>query len=249
MGSETIMAILSLMLVVVVLALLIAETLRLVDRFGELKKYEQKQQEERNAKVILIKQPQGTVRLTYSTDQIENVPDEVAVTRGAVATPEPVAVQEEEAPEGVLIPKTEKLTFQQKYERLKRADKRLIDEFTAYVVGKTDCSKVLQTSALAYKYKKSLIAKATIRRETVVLNFLSVNTELNKKVRDDNVKIKPIELRLIEREDLALAKQAVDHAVESMQEEERARLERRKEGRRKNSEANAVAESQTEVNG
>lgn len=244
MSTQTIMLILCIMLVVIAVALLLVETYRLTERFGELKTREAQVKTEQPDRVIVVRQKNGTVRLAYSVVKEENdVEEETAVAAAPAPVPAPAPETVDET-EGVMLPKAERLTFQEKYEKLKRADKRLIDEFTAYVAAKEDCSKVLQTSALAYKYKKSLIAKATIRRETVVLNFLIVNSELNKKVRDENVKIKPMEVRLIEKEDLTLAKQAVDLAIENMHEEEKARLEKRREARRKTS---ADRENETEV--
>lgn len=192
---------------------------------------------------IEIKSEDLTIRIrdgrmeAYDTPEYEapaEVPAEEPQPEAEVAAEEPVE-QAEEEPDGVLIPRTEKLTFREKYERLPDADKRLLDEFTAYVTEKADCSKLLQTSALAFRYKKGQIAKAVIRRESVYLNFSILNPELGRMVREERtsgLKMKPVEIRLLDEEDLNIAKQTADLTVEYLAQEEEYRNEKRKEARR-----------------
>lgn len=219
MSDQTIIVLLCTALSVTALVIFLAETLRLSECFGALKNAEN--QARTLDRVIVVKQKSGTVRLSYA----------VTEKNAAEVAPAPAEIRQESLPPAESV-KTQKLTFAEKYENLNGEEKRLIDEFTAYVTGRADCSAGVQANALAYKYKKSLIAKAAIRRGIVVLHFFIVNNQLNSKVRGGNVKIKPLEVRLIGEEDLALAKRAVELAVQTLLGEENARRERRREARR-----------------
>lgn len=154
--------------------------------------------------------------------------------------PEENAVAEETVPEqteqdGVFIPMIEKLTFSEKYDKLDRYQKSLLDEFVAYVSGKENCEKQLQVSSLAIKYKKTCVVRSVIRRDNVLLQFSILDPDFGRLVREERtggLKVKPVEVRLNSREALEAAKQTADMTVEYLIGEEAYRLEKRREARR-----------------
>ncbi len=145
--------------------------------------------------------------------------------------------EEDEADEvdGVRIARSEKRTFAEKYELLPEDRRLLLDEFTAYITAKEDCSKQLKVSSLTFKFKKGQIAKAAIRRDSVELNFSIVNPEFGRMMRTGRtgaLKVRPVQVRLNDRSDLEVAKQTADLTLSYLQGEEEYRSEKRKEARR-----------------
>lgn len=241
---ELTILVLCIALAVVILVALVFGFLRLKGNYRELQE-EVRRSKNPAAQIVAVKQQAGEVRLAYMTLPTMKVVRE-APARPAPVPPvpqpaeEPVAApeaeeQNEETADGILIRRAEKLTFREKYERLPEEDKRYLDEFTAYITEKENCAKVLQTSALLFRYKKGQIAKAAIRRETVVLAFPIANPNLGRMVREEKlkgVKMQPAEIRLDSAEDLALAKQTADITIGYLAKEEQYRIEKRKEARR-----------------
>lgn len=219
---------------------LIFETVRLTNSYRSLK--EDAERANRTApRVVVVKQKQGEVRFAYLTAEGAEFACAEETAAAAERQEEPAeeaaySVQTAAETEGqTVFAKSERLTYGEKYEKLDETDKKLIDEFSAFVSGLADCSSTVQTSALAFKYKKGQIAKAVIRRDTVVLNFAIANPELGRMVRDGkikDVKVKPVEIRLTGEEDLELAKQTAEITVKFLREEEEYRNEKRKEARR-----------------
>ena len=74
-----------------------------------------------------------------------------------------------------------------------------------------------------------------IKRGVVILNFLLVNTDLNRFVREEGIKtikINPVVIKLETDSDLVLAKQTADITIENIREEQQYRKERNRELRR-----------------
>ena len=70
----------------------------------------------------------------------------------------------------------------------------------------------------------------------VVLNFLLINTDLGRFVREEGIKaikINPVVIKLESDSDLLLAKQTADITIENIREEQQYRKERNKELRRR----------------
>ncbi len=247
---ETTILILCVALVLVVGVALICETVRLVGGYRALKEEREKDGREQPS-LVLVKQDQGEVRIAYLLFKAEEKPEEAPAEEATLpaaeemsAEEEVAAAQEEESdrerlmaiPEGgVVLAKAKKQTFAEKYEELSEESRAFLDEFAAYVTDKEDCTKLLQTSALSFRYKKSLIAKAVIRRDVVVLNFTIANPELGRMMREEHTKsirMQPVEIRLLSESDLGLAKQTADMTIGYLCSEEMYRLEKRREARR-----------------
>lgn len=129
----------------------------------------------------------------------------------------------------------EKLTFAQKYERLSPETRALLDAFDDYLSSQPDCSNTEQVGALLFRYKKSQIAKAFIRRDCVYLNFPILNPELGRMAREGRsaaLKMKPVEIRLGSESELSVAEQTADLTLGYLKDEENYRSEKRKEARR-----------------
>lgn len=165
-------------------------------------------------------------------------PLEEAAAEACLEQPEEVApapAPEEVSSETVVLPKVEKRTFTEKYDALGAEQKQLLDSFTAHIEGKEECSKLVQISSLTFKYKKSQIAKAVVRRDTVVLNFAILNPDFGRMMKEEKtsgLKVKPVEIRLTSENALEVAKQTADLTVEYLKQEEEYRLEKRREARR-----------------
>lgn len=234
---ELVVLVLCIAFAAVTIAALICGGLRLKKNSDELKA-ETAKETLPAPNVVLVKQTAGDVRIAYlaekSTDELvkkETVKEETAVAEAAPAEER----EEETAQDGVLIPKAEKLTFEERYQRLPASNKKLLDAFVSYVEGKEDCEKRVQTSALLCRYKKSQIAKVVIRRDCAVLSFPIANPELGRLVREEklkSVKMQPAQIKLATKDDLELAKQTADITLEYLQSEEEYKLEKRREARR-----------------
>lgn len=250
MQLELVILIMCVALALVCLAALIVGCVHLKNTRAELTA-EAEREKYPPARVIVVKQNAGDVRVAYLSEQraeVSVVKEEVAVAVAPAAVEEAVeelptsAVQPEEPeeapaeqPEGVLIPVAEKLTFEERYARLPEEKRQLLDEFTAYINGLENCETLHQASALAFRYKKGQIAKAAIRRDNVVLTFPIANPELGRMLKEEKVKgvrMQPAEIRLDEEADLTLAKQTADISVSYLQQEETYKIEKRKEARR-----------------
>lgn len=137
--------------------------------------------------------------------------------------------------DGVLINRSAKMTFQEKYDRLPSAKRELLDDFAVYFTSQPECGKQLRAHALSFRYKKGQVVRATIRRDEVHLSFVLLNPTLGRMVREERVngvKMKPVEIRLLSENDLEIAKQAADLTIEYFRREDEYRLEKRKEARR-----------------
>lgn len=189
--------------------------------------------------ILLVQQNEGKVRIAYLT---EEAAEEAAVAAAPAAEPsspapdeESDSASEEELQDGVLIPKAERLTYEERYARLPEENRKLLDEFVAYIEGKEDCETCIRTSALLCRYKKSQVAKVSIRRDFAILSFPIANPELGRLVREEkikSVKMQPATVKLADENDLALAKQTADIALDYLKGEEEYKLEKRKEARR-----------------
>lgn len=164
-----------------------------------------------------------------------------------------VPAEPSEGAEGVFLTKGEKLSFAEKYSRLDEGERELLREFSAFIDEQPFCGTKAQTDALLFRYKKSRIAKAAIRRDVVCLEFAILNPELGRMVREEKpsgVRIKPVEIRLYGRGELELAKQTALMTVEYLQNEENYKRDKRNEARREAArlrrEERASAEKETE---
>lgn len=176
------------------------------------------------ASEIVVKQTAGDVKFSYLAEP-KGLPREESVQ------PEmPVTMED-----GVFIRPSERLSFPEKYEQLPRRIRDLLDAFTKYLTAKPDCEKVMQTNALLFRYKKGTVAKATIRRDTVILQLNVLNPNVGRLVREEklkSVKLNPAEVRLTGETELEYAKQTADITLNYLQSEEQYRLEKRREARR-----------------
>lgn len=176
------------------------------------------------AREIVVKQTAGDVKFSYLTEP-KVLPKEESVKPDIPP----------EAEDGILIRPSEKLSFSEKYEQLPKRIKSLLDAFTKYITDKSDCETVMQTNALLFRYKKGLIARASIRRDTVILQLNVLNPNVGRLVREEklkSVKLNPAEVRLTGDTELEFAKQTADLTLNYLQSEEQYRLEKRREARR-----------------
>ena len=213
---DAIILVLCIALTVVLTVTLVCGSIRVIGNYRELQE-ELAKGEEEPEQVIVVKQKAGEVRVSYRV-----APNGELAEEAAVAVAEPVT-QPAAARDGVLIPLTEKLTFPQKLDRLSAENRSYLDEFVAYVTEKQDCDRLDLASGIMFRYKKGHIAKATIRREVVVLGFPIVNPELGRMVREEKLKgviMQAAEIRLTNAEELALAKQTADITIHYLKEEE-----------------------------
>lgn len=133
------------------------------------------------------------------------------------------------------IQQVERLTVRQKYETLDEAVRLLFSQFSDAVCELENCMKYEQTSAFAFKYKKTLLAKASVRRDKIVIYFPLVNYEIKRQMgegKSENVKVKPIEVILKSERDLRFAIQMVNTAIGNLKRAETERLEKRRSQRR-----------------
>jgi len=209
----------------VVAVVLVMEGLRIRSGMRRVKEAEARLED--TTHTLKIRQGDRLVQIRYCSQDAECV---------QIPSAEEV-IETEEVPDSppTLIPQAEKLNFEQKFERLSDERKQLLDEFSAYFCAQKDCTRQEQANAVAFKYKKSSVAKAVIRRECVLLYFTVVNPELGRMVREEklrNLKVKPVEIRLKDRDDLSGAIRTANITVGYLQKEEEYRMERRKEKRR-----------------
>lgn len=237
---EWLILILCLALTIVILGILLSGGYRVRENHRKLQA--DLKNSETAARTILVRQTAGVVRIEYLTEPKELEREsiqEIIARETAVAEEESANRQESEEErgpqDGVLIQRSEKLSFKEKYERLPAERRALLDEFSGYITEKSDCEKLIQAGAMSLRYRKGLIVKALIRRDAVILHFNILNPELGRMVREEKlkgVKVQPAEVRLGDREDLALAKETADMTIKYLQTEEEYKLEKRKAARR-----------------
>ena len=131
--------------------------------------------------------------------------------------------------------KQQKDSFIDKYAALDTEARNRYDSIVAYILANTDCRKVEASNAVTFKCRTDKVMRAVIKRGTVVLNFLLVNTDLGRFVREEGIKgikINPVVIRLDTDSDLLLAKQTADITIENIREEQQYRKDRNKELRR-----------------
>lgn len=215
------------LVVAIVLAL---ECLRIINGYRMVKERQARLNQE-TVHTLFIKQAEKVVRVDYFSEN-----DGFSVTQEAE---EPEKPEESEAEPArslqIAFSPREKLSFAEQMDGLSEDRKALFDEFVDYVCSKDACGSQMQTGALVLKYKKSAIVKAMIRREEVVLHFIVANSELGRMMREEklrNLKIKPVEMRLKNQNDLQIAMQTADITVNYLRQEEEYRLQKRKEMRR-----------------
>ena len=170
-------------------------------------------------------------KLTVSTSAAKA---EKAAPAAPAAPVAPVAEKEEPA-EGTFLPRAEKLSFEEKMAQLSPETLLLLGAFRDYISSQPECEQLQQANAICFRYHKSQIAKAVIRRDSVILNFAIVNPNLGRMVREDGssgLKLKPVEIRLADSESLDVAKQTADLTIGYLKQEEEYRAEKRKEARR-----------------
>lgn len=132
--------------------------------------------------------------------------------------------------------KQQKESFIDKYAALSAEDRNRYDSIVAYILSNADCRKVEASNAVTFKCKTDKIMRAVIKRGVVVLNFLLINTDLGRFVREEGIKaikINPVVIKLESDSDLLLAKQTADITIENIREEQQYRKERNKELRRR----------------
>lgn len=236
---EAVILVLCIALTLVTVVALISGGLKLKQNVKELNAETEKETLP-TPNIILVKQSAGDVRIAYLTEEGAQEAAVAAAPAAPVQAAAPIAPVQAAAPaaeeqDGVLIPKAERLTYEERYARLPAENRKLLDGFVAYITGKEDCETRIQTTALLCRYKKAQIAKVTIRRDHADLSFPIANPELGRLVREEklkSVKMQPAQIRLAEESDLALAKQTADIALDYLKGEEEYKLEKRKEARR-----------------
>lgn len=135
----------------------------------------------------------------------------------------------------VLIRRAEKLDFSEKYERLGKEERALLDDFSAYLEAVPFCEKRAQAGGLVFRYKKETIAKASIRRGAAVLEFHILNPDLGRMLREEHLKsmkVQPARIRLTGKKELLLAERTADLTVRFLQNEENYLRDKRKAARR-----------------
>ncbi len=132
--------------------------------------------------------------------------------------------------------KQQKESFIEKYAALPADVRNRYDTIVSYILANPDCRKVEASNAVTFKCKTDKIMRAVIKRGVVVLNFLLINTDLGRFVREEGIKaikINPVVIKLESDTDLLLAKQTADITIENIREEQQYRKERNKELRRR----------------
>lgn len=146
-------------------------------------------------------------------------------------------------------------TFIEKYADLTPEMRNRYDRLVAHILADKSCRKIEAQMAVTFKYKTEKILRAVIKRGVVVLNFMLVNTELNRFVKEEgikNIKISPVIVRLESDEETELAIQTADLTIGHIKEEldykkERNRERRRQQRKLKAAQTGADTKNSTEV--
>ena len=122
------------------------------------------------------------------------------------------------------------------------------NEFTAYLLSKPDMKMLPSKTGITFKYKTERILRIVIRRKIPIVLFQLANTDLKRFVKEEEVKtikISTVDIRLASEEELAVAKQTADIAVENAEEDLAYRRERSRELRRLRAQERRKAEKQS----
>lgn len=221
---DVLILILCLALTFVLMGILISGFSRVKKDFDELEA--EAKELDSCAREILVNQAAGTVKFSYLVE-----PNPYRAESIQAKPKEEKKIEDGE----ILIHPSEKLSFQEKYAKLSKNTRKLLDDFSYFMTQKTNCFQIAQINAQIYRYKRSPVAKASIRKEMVFLELNVINPELGRMIREEKlkrIKLNPVQVQLKNIDDLEFAKQTVEITLNYLQNEEVYRLEKRREARR-----------------
>lgn len=129
----------------------------------------------------------------------------------------------------------ESSAFAERFAALEMPERMRYNEFTAYLLSLPDVKMLPSKTGVSFKYKTERILRIVIRRKVPVVLFQLANADLKRFVKEEEVKtikISTVDIRLASEEELAVAKQTADIAVENAEEDLAYRRERSRELRR-----------------
>ena len=142
----------------------------------------------------------------------------------------------------------ESSAFAERFAALDLPERMRCNEFTAYLLSKPDMKMLPSKTGITFKYKTERILRIVIRRKIPIVLFQLANTDLKRFVKEEEVKtikISTVDIRLASEEELAVAKQTADIAVENAEEDLAYRRERSRELRRLRAQERRKAEKQS----
>ncbi len=129
----------------------------------------------------------------------------------------------------------ESSAFAERFAAMEMPERMRYNEFTAYLLSLPDVKMLPSKTGVSFKYKTERILRIVIRRKVPVVLFQLANADLKRFVKEEEVKtikISTVDIRLASEEELAVAKQTADIAVENAEEDLAYRRERSRELRR-----------------
>lgn len=152
-----------------------------------------------------------------------------------VAETEETQVEESEN-EDVVVLAVDKKTMAEKYEELPEEIKELYNGLIDYALSKDEEAVKAETNAYTtVRIKKEKLIKLSIKRDTLVGEFLLVDPNLKHFVKESNVKsVKPTatKVKILSTDEFETCKNMIDMCYNAYQDELEYRKEKRREKRR-----------------
>ena len=157
----------------------------------------------------------------------------------AVAYDDEVAeVEDEEGDDQrkvVIIASEQKLTYLDKLAALDKEIYALYEELVNYLVGKEYVKQNTTSNKSIFKYKTDRLVISTVRRGVITLQFMLINSSLERYMRAEGakqIKVTPVTIRLVDEASLERAKSTADLTIEHLEQERVYNAEQKKAARR-----------------
>lgn len=203
--------------------------------------------------IILLRQILREIRNTKCLNGKSDMPVAPVVQVVTSAAAIPVAPTADEKDESVLkVPNLEPteevvsvddtvtfssektLTIDDKYSELSNDQKGYYDDIVAYAVKVDGARRFKNARYEEYKVGKNRLVRMLIKRGIIVCEFILPNNDFKNYVNENKLKIKaaPTILKIVDAETVQIAKDSIDIAIKSIEEEKEIKRQQMRERRK-----------------
>lgn len=198
------------------------------------------------AVTIIDELPTVEVVVEKEVVKVKQVPVAAAVASADVVEA-PVADTEEELDEAgrvAFIASEQKLTYLDKLAALEKNYYSLYEQLVNYLISKENVKMITTNNKGIFKYKTDRLVIASVRRGVVTLQFMLINSNLERYMRAEGakqIKVTPVTIRLTNEDDLSRAKSTADLTIDYLEQERVYNAEQKKAARKEARRAKAAA--------
>ena len=145
----------------------------------------------------------------------------------------------------VFIASEQKQTYLDKLAALDKETYALYEQLVNYLLSKENVKQNTTSNKSIFKYKTDRLVISAVRRGIITLQFMLINSSLERYMRAEGakqIKITPVTIRLVDEESLARAKSTADLTIDYLAQERQYNAEQKKAARREARRQKAEAE-------